>query len=329
MIYSLKSNLKKEMYDFLTLRKSTMSKSCYDHDYQTLKDFDNYLYNAKCFDKITENLILGWIENLKGKSSTIANKVIIIKKFLEFIRGYDIEVFLPEIPRIHDDYEPYIFSDGEIEQLFHYADRLEKFVRARKNHLLHIEMPMILRLMYGCGLRIGETLLLQMKDVDTDAGILTMRKTKGNKHRFVPMHPSLNVILRDYCLALAIVSTPDAFLFPVTEKSSEAVSPQNAGHKFDYIIENKIAINYKRKKHERGPCLHCLRHIFVFKSFKQSESMDVRIDDMVPFLSLYLGHNSLKETEKYLKFSSHLYPEAMELFENFVQDTFPEVTYEK
>jgi hypothetical protein len=33
----------------------------------------------------------------------------------------------------------------------------------------------------------------------------------------------------------------------------------------------------------------------------------------------------LKETEKYLKFSSEMYPKAMELFETYTEDVFPEV----
>jgi len=36
----------------------------------------------------------------------------------------------------------------------------------------------------------------------------------------------------------------------------------------------------------------------------------------------------LKETEKYLKFSSEMYPEAMELFEDYTAQIFPEVDYE-
>ena len=48
----------------------------------------------------------------------------------------------------------------------------------------------------------------------------------------------------------------------------------------------------------------------------------------MPFLSTFLGHKNLNETEKYLKFSSTMYPDAMRSFENYIGDIFPEVTHE-
>jgi len=68
--------------------------------------------------------------------------------------------------------------------------------------------------------------------------------------------------------------------------------------------------------------------VFVFKSFSEAEKSGRNIDASVPYLSIYLGHDSLKETDKYLKFSSELYPDAMELFANYTSQVFPEVDYE-
>ena len=36
------------------------------------------------------------------------------------------------------------------------------------------------------------------------------------------------------------------------------------------------------------------------------------ISDMVIYLSVYLGHDRLNETEKYLKFSNEMFPESIE-----------------
>ena len=43
---------------------------------------------------------------------------------------------------------------------------------------------------------------------------------------------------------------------------------------------------------------------------------------LFPYLSIYLGHDSLKETEKYLKFSSEMFPDAMELFDSYTAESF-------
>ena len=83
-----------------------------------------------------------------------------------------------------------------------------------------------------------------------------------------------------------------------------------------------------RKKYERGPCLHCLRHVFAFKSFAKAEHEGTLLNDAIPYLSLYLGHDSLSETEKYLKFSNEMFPESIDTFGSFMCELLPEVDYE-
>lgn len=79
------------------------------------------------------------------------------------------------------------------------------------------------------------------------------------------------------------------------------------------------------KLFERGACIHCFRHVFAIKSFKLAEEHGSKITDAVPFLSTYLGHDSLYETEKYLKFSGELFPNTMAKFEAYTDAIFPEV----
>ena len=83
-----------------------------------------------------------------------------------------------------------------------------------------------------------------------------------------------------------------------------------------------------KQKHERGPCLHCMRHVFAFKSFAKAEQEGRHLDDEIPYLSVYLGHESLNETEKYLKFSNEMFPESIYAFGDFMSGLMPEVDYE-
>lgn len=321
------SILKTELSDFLSLRQISKSKSTYDHDCYILRTFDEYLISINCKSKhLVEDQIIDWIRTLEGKSNSIANVVIVIRLFLEALKSYGISSYIPPIPKVRDDYVPYIFSDDEMIKIFSIADSLQKG-KPVKNMFIHNEFPMILRLMYGCGLRAGETLSLKMKNIDLDIGVLILDNTKNDKQRFVPMHHSLIKIIERYCIAMGIIGSPEANLFPTIELT-ESVSVHNAQHKFNDILKQADISLPGRKNRQRGPCMHCLRHVFVFKSFKNAETSGRRIDDAVPFLSIYLGHAGLKETEKYLKFSSELFPEAMELFEAYTATVFPEVTYD-
>lgn len=75
----------------------------------------------------------------------------------------------------------------------------------------------------------------------------------------------------------------------------------------------------------RGPCLHCLRHYFVINSLRKLIAEGIPIDNYIPYLSIYLGHDSLDETEKYLKFSPDIFTDEVELFSESILDILPEV----
>jgi hypothetical protein len=45
--------------------------------------------------------------------------------------------------------------------------------------------------------------------------------------------------------------------------------------------------------------------------------------EIVPFLSTYLGHESLMETDKYLKARHELYTGAHTVIEDYTSDVFP------
>lgn len=323
-----RSIFKEELQNFLAVRQAVLSTSGIKHDICYLSAFDAYLASIQLREKaLPESAITGWIKTLTGKTSSKANAIIVIRIFIKYLHTLGVSAYTPVIPKVSDDYMPYIFSDGELDRIFAAADNI-RVTKGQPNPTIKIEFPMILRLLCGCGLRIGETLALQMKDVDLDGGILTLLHTKKEKQRFVPMSQSLTEIMRSYCLAMEIHGVPDAFLFPGVDPSIP-MTVRSARNKFDVILKNLGIKTPNRNWHERGPCIHCLRHVFVFKSFLKAQQDGRSIDDCVPFLSTYLGHDSLNETDKYLKFSSELFPSALELFEDYAGMVFPEVCCEE
>ena len=135
------------------------------------------------------------------------------------------------------------------------------------------------------------------------------------------MHASLTAILRQYCAAMGITGKADAFLFPGM-KPDLPVSAHSARYWFMEILKNTAIYIPPKKAGQRGQCLHCLRHLFAVKSFAQAEENGRPITDSVPFLSVYLGHYDMDGTEKYLKFSSDIFPEHTELFAAYSAGVF-------
>lgn len=318
----------KEFSQYYELRSAVLSDSARKHELCYLKRFDRYIADNINSDEdvLSESFMCKWISTLRGTSDSIANEVIVIRQFLKYLNLDGYSAFIPVIPKVRDDYSPYIFSDEELKLIFVSADNTT--VKDKKACIyLPIEFPVILRLLFCCGLRIGETVKLQMKDVDLENGVLKLVNTKGDKHRLVPMSERMTDILIKYCLAMGIVGDGESWLFPGNDKNNH-ISDRSVKHRFERILKDNGIELKNRKKHERGPCLHCMRHVFAFKSFKQTEKLGMSLTDSVPFLSIYLGHDSLNETEKYLKFSSEMYPETTKLFGTFMKDLLPEVDHE-
>ncbi len=322
------SILEGELAEFLELRISTTSKSCSDHDRQILKHFDEYLCSINCREKnLTESQMYGWIATIKGRTSTLASYVSTIRSFLHRLNGYGLHPFIPCAFKVPDDYSPYVFSDDELQKIFTIADRCNSCA-PRKYPFINLELPIVLRLLYGCGLRLGEAIMLKVSNVDLDKGVLLLQKTKSNEQRIVPVHPSMKEILRRYHIAMGLVGKPDAFLFPGIDMFSP-LTEMAVRYPFNNIMREAGISIPGRKSHQRGPCIHCFRHIFACRSFKQGEIAGWAANDQVPWLSIYLGHKGLMETQKYLKFSNEVFPEAMEMFNAYTNRIFPEVNFDE
>jgi hypothetical protein len=104
-----------QLSQYYILRIENLSDSAGKHELCYLKRFDSYVYKHITYrGGLTENFISGWMRTLSGKSSSIENEVIVIRQFLNYLGLTGEHAFIPPIPKVHDDYVPYIFSDEEL-----------------------------------------------------------------------------------------------------------------------------------------------------------------------------------------------------------------------
>ena len=324
MFRSIYSDLLTQYYK---LRSDTLGDSARKHELCYLRRFDAYAAERlKTHGGITEAFVNDWACSLSGKSGSVENEVIVIRQFLVYLGLSGERVSLPVVPKVRDDYIPYIFSDEELRRIFTLADNIV-LKDPKADTYMAIEFPMILRLLYSCGLRVGETAKIDLSDVDLDNGILRLVNTKGDKHRLVPMSSVMTDILARYCMAMGLNGKDSGWLFP-SSRTDGHISINAIKRRFESILQTADIRLENRQKHERGPCLHCMRHVFAFKSFSQSERQGRHLDDTIPFLSIYLGHDGINETAKYLKFTNELFPESIDAFGDFMSGLLPEVDYE-
>lgn len=316
-----------ELEQYLKLRQGDLTPESFSAIRSILFGFDRFLEdNGQQEKSISEKLVIEWIAatRLTHAPKTTSDRVSYLRGFLRFLRYEGYEVFLPHCPKTPDKYIPYIFSDSEVEVIFNAADNLKVKYHNRKNPYIRLEFSMLLRLLYGCGLRLGEALSLRMENVNLTRGTLYLRETKNDKQRIVPMEQSLADMLQKYCCAMRLTDRPEAFLFPGNNPDFP-LSRGTARHLFHGILV-ETGIYIQPEPHTRGQCLHCFRHLFAIKAFAQAERLGYSTDDSVPYLSVYLGHRDLDETEKYLKFSSDIFPEHTDMFESYAAGVFSEVS---
>ncbi len=321
---AFKSVFADSINQFLQLRAAVLKERTITVSRRQLKSFDDYLA-TNSIHSITKDAVDGWIGTLRGSDSTVVHAVCTIRLFIEYLARSGVKAYVPDVPKQHDDYVPYIFSEEETALIIGAAD---SYPSRWNNSIPYMQamLPVIIRIALCCGLRISEAVCLKRKNFNSDEGILTIENAKNGRQRIVPMHESLAGILMKYCLAAGISSNPEAWLFPGKDDSMHVESAK-IYFRFAYILE-KTGITVSKEKYERGPCFHCLRHTFVLRAFKQLEAMGVSTDNSIPYLSIYLGHNSLKETERYMKFTTDMFAGEFQKFAAFSEGVFPEVCYE-
>lgn len=321
----LRSVLANEITAYLKLRTLSVSEGSVSHDRKTLTALDQYLETCGFHKKeLTEEILNAWILTLSGKSKTVCEKVGAIRNFIKYLNSLGNHSFLPEPPKVKSDYIPYIYSDEEILLIMHYADNLTVQNPKECSDSFGLKIPMAIRILYGCGTRLGETMALQRKDVDFRAGTLFLRKTKFSKERLIPVHESLLAILERYCLTLGIMHKPDAYLFP-GRKPERHYTRRQMDVWFAEILRLAGIDQRNKQPNERGACLHCLRHLFVLKSMQQLEGAGRPVDMNDLLLPTYLGHKCLIDTDQYMRFSGVQIPESLDAFETFTAGLIPQV----
>lgn len=325
-----KSFLGHDMHVFLAKKKNEVqTQGGINNIANHLLSFDRYLA-ANGHETINEKIVTGWVGSLCPLSDgTINNYICDVQAFLIFENAWrKAGHFVPQYIREEDSYIPHIFTALEKKKFYVAIDNYEPG-KANKLPWIKAELPMVIRICDGCGTRITETLELKMENVNLTTGVLKIIKAKNNRQRYVPMSTELTDILRKYCIAMGIANNPGAWLFPRKTRDMH-LTEECIGPKFRIILRDLGIIDEDKYGYrERRPCVHNLRATFAVNALRSLWKSCIDIDDRFSILSVYLGHESLKETEKYLKFCVEFFPEELDKFDVFVDGMFGEDPWEK
>jgi site-specific recombinase XerD len=144
----------------------------------------------------------------------------------------------------------------------------------------NIKHKLIIKLLYGCGLRVSEIVNLKINDLNFDENLIKINLAKGKKDRFVKLPSSIKDELDSYSKL-----NLDKILFPSAR-----------GGKLTKDTIQKIVQNSARKARiKKRVYPHLLRHSFATHLLEQGT--DLRI------IQKLLGHSDIKTTQIYTQIS--------------------------
>lgn len=265
----------------------------------------------------TVELLLQEKDTESGASRAL--RVSDLRQFNAFLRALGIHAYkIPDkyMKKVHVAFKPYIFSAEELSKIVEASDHLKP--TRRSNNYLTV-YPVLVRILIGTGMRIGEVLSLRIKDVDAVNRLLVVYQSKNNVSRYVPMSNSLSVVILNYLSGLEHRHNPEQYLF---------VSPYTGTrYSYDamkYMLKKIFQEAGVRTPEGRLPRIHDIRHSFCTLSLNRMLASGMDLYVAVPVLASYVGHVNLIDTERYIHLTEHGYDEFV-CREGALKTLIPEV----
>lgn len=215
-VYKWKSDIADMLQAFLREKKMTGFK--YENQERELEYFDAYYYQSGYSGiRLTKSMVDSFIYVECEKPSTHYKKEIVMSNFACFLQKQGYSVYVPVIksaPTKRCTHIPYIFTRKELQRFF---TAIDCYPIAKHNNRNTVD-PVLFRLLYGTGMRVSEALSLQVKDVNLEEGILTVRHAKNNKDRLVPVAKSISDRMTDMAAKIHRFSNETSCFFPNTLK---------------------------------------------------------------------------------------------------------------
>ena len=284
-----------------------------------LYQFDPFCVHSGCTEAIiTRTLVSAWLQKSPHESlAVLHNRASVVRQLALYMNRQGVAAYvlpkntLPKVP----EYTPYLFSDREIVTLFQHIDACRYCAEVPLRH--HI-MPLLFRLLYGCGLRISEALHLKRQEVDLQTGVLTILDGKFSKDRWIALSAEQTRRCDDYVQQVHGFSDSGDYFFPAP--GGQTLTHGNVYKNFRrFLWQARISHGGWGK----GPRLHDFRHTFAVHCLRRWVLQGKDLAAYLPILKAYLGHDSFRDTARYLRLTAELYPDITAKLEQAFGQVIP------
>ncbi len=289
-----------------------------------LKNFDVFVHTQNFSEtNLTKEIVLDW--TARKPHETVRNqqhRISLLRGLAEYMNRVGFTAYVypkASVTLERYGYMPYLFSKEEIKKIFEVCDN---YPHSRVSPNRHFMLPLLMRMLYGCGLRLSEAVKLTNSNVDVTKGTLFIRNAKFNKERCLPMADSLKWRCQNYFRHSDIGKMGNPYFFP--SPYGGHYSEGSIYQLFRDILRRAGIPHLGRGK---GPRIHDLRHSFALNCLKQWVREGKDLHNALPYLSAYLGHEDLRGTQRYLRLTADVYPDILHSIEETCANIIPEVNW--
>ena len=291
------STLTQRLDDYLAVRRSLgydLSSSA-----RVLRGFAAFA-DRQDTDHITVDLFLRWKAAFgKANNDTWSARLGMVRVFARWLQGHDPRTEVPPAGLIAGKLRrgrPYIYSDSEIAAIVTRAEGLKS-----RYDLRGWTCSTVFGLIAVTGLRINEALRLDDDDIDFDAGVITVMRSKNGRVRFVPIAASTVGQLRIYrAERIRLLGTTGSAFF----RNDDGRRLRDGAARYNFaIVSQGIGLRAVQRfyKNGCGPRIHDLRHTFAVRTMIGWYRKGLDPDREMIKLSSYLGHTTPDDTYWYIE----------------------------
>jgi integrase len=281
--------LRRALTDYLRVRRAAGFKL--KREGELLPQFVAYL-DKRGASFVTTAAAIAWAAQPSDASPAWwTQRLVVVRGFAKYLQTIERRTEVPSLdhlPHRRARSAPYVYSPTDVTALLSATDTLRSALKATTYKTL-------LGLVAVTGMRVGEAVALDERDVDRHRAILVIRKTKFGKSREVPLHLSTIEALERY-------RRERDRLAPRKRSSSFFISTVGKRLIYNNVHETFLQLVYAAGlgKRRPRPTIHDLRHTFAIRTVLGWYHEDVDVEARLPMLSAYLGHVGPSSTYWYL-----------------------------
>jgi integrase/recombinase XerD len=227
-------------------------------------------------DRLSEQQVRDYLLHLKNDRNFASASLIIACCGIKFFYSHTAPRDWPTLKRLRvrrDKTLPDVLSVEEVRQLI-------AAVRTPHNRAYFWTV-------YSLGLRLGEGLNLQVRDIDSGRMMVHVHRGKGAKDRYVPLPSSTLKTLREYW----VTHRHPVWLFPATGRDHHQAALAD-GPMERSSVQGALRRVVRELKFQKAISIHTLRHSYATHLLEAGVNLRL--------IQQYLGHSSLHTTMVYL-----------------------------